>query len=417
MLKASALYMVIVIALVIGVLCSAVIAVGYYYRSFYEQNFRYDQLRNNIGSGINLLIASGESYPVEIKISLFGNENDSLILKKSIWGIYDIGTVCSFMQKDSLKKSFTLAYNIDSTKWAAVYLIDEDRSVSVSGNTHIRGTVFIPKAGIREAYVNNQAYTGDKRIVIGKKLNSTKTLPLLLEERLKNLKAEWNSSPISDSSLIKNDSTAVSFFAPTRSFNFKKKSSTVHHLSLSGNIILFSDTTLTIDSTTHLKDVIVFAKGIIVKSGFRGNCQLFAADSIYIDKNCQFNYPSIIGIIGNDKKNNTLNKISINDYSVIKGGVFITDNKNSKLPPVICLGKAVKIMGQVYVPGLLNLKDDVHIFGSAFTNRFIYQQTYTRYENYLINLEIDQLKLSPYYISSDLFPVTAKKKTILQWLN
>lgn len=416
MLRASALYMVIIIALVIGVICSAIIVAAYFYKSVYQQNFRRDALAGNLQSGINLLLTNGSQYPSETKLSLLGADNDSLIVQQQSWGVFDIGTVKAFIQTDTLKKVFTVANTIDSTKWAALYLIDEDRSLSVSGHTHIRGDVFIPKAGIREAYVNNQAYTGDKRIVIGTKKTSEKKLPDLFEQRMQAIEKFFKASYSSDSTLIKSDSTGVSFLKTTKYFNFKKTVATLSNIQLDDNIILRSDTTLTIDSTAKLDNIIIYAQSIHVNSGFKGNCQLFASDSIYVDKRCEFAYPSCLGVINFDSENKVLKKLTINDFSVVNGLVLLSDSYESNLPPVISLGAHVTVSGQIYVAGLLNLKDQVRIYGSVFANRFMYQTSYTRYENYLINLDIDAVKLSPYYLSSDLLPVTAKKRKVLQWL-
>lgn len=416
MLRASALYMVIIIVLVIGVICSAMIVAAYFYKSVYQQNFRRDALAGNLQSGINLLLTNGSQYPSETKLSLLGADNDSLIVQQQSWGVFDIGTVKAFIQTDTLKKVFTVANTIDSTKWAALYLIDEDRSLSVSGHTHIRGDVFIPKAGIREAYVNNQAYTGDKRIVIGTKKTSEKKLPDLLEQRMQAIKKFFKAPYNSDSTLVKSDSTGVSFLKTTKCFNFKKTAATLSNIQLDGNIILHSDTILTIDSTAKLNNIIIYAQSIHVNSGFKGNCQLFASDSIYVDKRCEFAYPSCLGVINFDSENKVLKKLTVNDFSVVNGLVLLSDSYESNLPPVISLGAHVTVSGQIYVAGLLNLKDQVRIYGSVFANRFMYQTSYTRYENYLINLDIDAVKLSPYYLSSDLLPVTAKKRKVLQWL-
>jgi len=99
MIRASALYMVIVIALVIAVLCSSLIVVAYFYRSEYQRKFRYDQLENNLKSGINVLLASSDTaYSKQTTLSLFNGNADSVTLQKMDWGIYNIGMVKAFTQ-------------------------------------------------------------------------------------------------------------------------------------------------------------------------------------------------------------------------------------------------------------------------------------------------------------------------------
>lgn len=416
MLKASALYMVIVIALFISVLCGSIIAAAYYYKSIRLQNLRYYELKNNTNSAINILLVNGDSYQSEQILSLYGTANDSVRLKQYDWGIYDIDVARSFIQKDTLAKVFSTANTIDSTKWSAIYLIDEDRPLSVSGTTHIKGTVYIPKAGIKKAYVNNQAYTGDDRIVIGTKKNSQKALPTLAGIRLKLLQEGFKNHYTTDNALIKRDSTTASFLSDARTINFKKTPSILSNIVLNGRIILFSDTTIAIASSAHLENILVFAPSIIVESGFKGNCQLFASDSIHVGKECILAYPSCLGLITNGKKNKAIPLINIENNSKINGVIFSSNPNSSNKPPVISIGSNSVIKGQIYADGLLNLKDKVAVYGGVFTNRFTYQTSYTHYENYLINVDIDASRISPYYLSASLLPGTAKARKVLQWL-
>src|SRR5579872_1247570 len=131
--------------------------------------------------------------------------------------------------------------------------------------TTIRGNAYVPKAGIQQAYVDNKAYTGDKRIVIGHKYLSAKKLPALDDNRLKVLNEYFTAK---GDTFSEKDSIQCSFLKPTKIFDFQKEVKTLGHIMLKGNIMLHSDTTLIIDSTARLENVLVFAKTIIVKSGF-----------------------------------------------------------------------------------------------------------------------------------------------------
>lgn len=412
--------MVIVITLIIGVICSALIVAAYLYKSQYQAKFRTDQLQNNLNSGIAILLSSRDSiyYKEGRTFSLFNGDADSINLKKTSWGTFDVCSARAFITRDTLYKVFSLANSIDSAKWGALYLIDEDRPVSVSGNTLIRGNVYIPKAGIRTAYVDNQAYTGDQQIVKGKTFDSERKLPPLSAARLEQLKKRLSLSPPVNDLPAGMDNITQSFLKPTLAFSFGKKAKTISHVTLNGNIILYSDTTLVIDSNTRLNNVLVFAKGILVKSGFRGSCQLFATDSISVERDCNFSYPSCLGILrfGTGNMVGLPAKLNIGDRTNGDGLIFSYQKDDQQLPPVISLGKKTRVQGQVYSMGILNLRSGTTIAGSVFTKRFLYQSEFTRYENYLINVSIDSRALSPYYLSSDLVPVAGKPKKILQWL-
>jgi hypothetical protein len=415
MLKASALYLVIVFALVIGVLCSSLIVMAYYYKSEYQKNYRYDQLENDLSSGINILLTSSDSaYSRKTDLSLFNNDADSVILHQIPWGLYDVGVVRAHIQKDTLFKVFTIAYLVDSSKWAAIYLLDEDRPMSVSGKTSIVGNAYLPRAGIQPAYIDNHAYQGDKHLVIGKKYTSQKKLPALVIARLGSVYSYFSAA---GADFMPKDTLRQSFLQPTKVFDLKRQEQTLTHIYLKGNIILRSDTTITIDSSAVLENVLVFARAIVIKDGFHGHCQLFATDSVFVGKNCHFGYPSALGIIRTKApKFNSQARVSIGENTVISGSVFTYEKAPSDLKPLVSIGKKDTIKGQIYSQDALDLKDHCVIEGSTFTSRFLYRNTFTLYENYLINVTINSRALSPYYLSSGIMPVVKKEKKILQWL-
>lgn len=418
MLKASALYIVIIIALVIGLLCSSLIVAAYYYRAEYQKKFRYDQLVDNVGSGVNILLTSGDTAYIKEKVfSLFNKETDSVALRHVFWGLYDMGVARAFIQKDTLLRIFSFASTIDSAKWAVLYLMNEERPFSLSGKTTIRGDAFIPEAGVKEAYIDNKAYQGDKRLIIGSKHFSEKKLPELNGGRLNQFEQMITGGHPADSVLTGPDSIRRSFLLPTRWVNFKKTPQILQNRYLDGNLILLSDTSITIDSTTVLHNVLIFAKTITVKAGFKGNAQLFATDSIRIDSNCRLDYPSGLGILRfHSPKVASQARITLGKNTVVNGIIFTWEKEKTDLKPLIRIEKRGRVHGQVYSQGVLELQDGTEIDGSVFTSRFLYKSAFTLYENYLINTTLDSRALSPYYLTSDLLPVAKKRKKVLQWL-
>jgi hypothetical protein len=60
--------------------------------------------------------------------------------------------------------------------------------------------------------------------------------------------------------------------------------------SFEGNIILWSAHPLTINQTTHLTDVILFAPSVIIKDWFSGAFQAYALQSVDVGCNCNWNF-------------------------------------------------------------------------------------------------------------------------------
>src|SRR3569833_2089836 len=264
--KASALYLVIVIALAMAVICSALIAAAYYYRAAYEKTERYADLQANLNSAVNMLVAGRDTSYDEKTISLFGGEQDSVSMQRMSWGLYDVGVARAFIHRDTLCRVFSLGHLVDSAAWCALYLADNGRPLGLSGKTAIRGDAFIPPAGVTQAYVDNQGYTGDKDLVKGKKHDSNKELPGLDPGCLRRLKALLIETPSAKSAHLDGYSLTRSFTQPTLVLYFKHEPVSITSR-LSGNIILYSDTTITIDSLAHLQHVVVIARSIIVNHG------------------------------------------------------------------------------------------------------------------------------------------------------
>ncbi|MDR3678548.1 MAG: hypothetical protein P4L41_01200, partial [Flavipsychrobacter sp.] len=170
--------------------------------------------------------------------------------------------------------------------------------------------------------------------------------------------------------------------------------------------------------TATLNNIIVYAKGIHIKSGFHGNAQFFAKDSISVDSNCRFSYPSCLGILRFDKSGivPVQEKIHLGNHTTFSGILFTYEKTETSLKPMIDLGKGVKIAGQVYSQGIMRTKDAVEVDGSVFTSQFLYQNSFTLFQNYLINMTMNSKALSPYYLTGDLTPVAGKNKKVLQWL-
>ncbi|MDB5133285.1 MAG: hypothetical protein JWR02_3034 [Mucilaginibacter sp.] len=420
MLKSSSLYIAIIITLVIGVICSSLVAVAYFYKSQELKNDRYRRLNINVSSGINILLGGPDSlYQDEKNTDLFGNQGDSVSLHRLPWGIYDIGIVKAFIQKDTLFKIFSIGHSVDSAKWGALYIADQDRPLALGGKTFITGTAYVPKAGVQSAYLENIAYSGYRELIKGHQYASKKTLDTLDAGRIRLLDScRANRGHLPESNLNDNDSIARSFQSPALYIKLTKNQAALRNLKLTGHIVLLSDSSISIDSTVKFTNILVFAKSVIIGSGFKGACQVFATDSISIGKNCTFLYPSVLGILTNPKGITVQSPIiHIGRNSTVSGQLFTCQKSgDTKTEPLIQIDKFVMINGQVYTQGTLLLGGDNTINGNIYIKNLSYKNLFFAYYSYFYNITLDEAGLSPYYLTSAIFPLSAKRKKVLQWL-
>lgn len=404
--------MVVIVSLLIAVISGSVLTIAYFYKAEMQKKMRLEKLTANLESGITILLSPNHKASDQKQlVDLFKEQKDSVLLAQIQWGVFELNTVKAFELKDSIKKSFFSGTSFEDP--AAIYLADEDRPLSVSGKTKITGDGELPKAGLKQAYVDGRAYEG-KELIKGKIKSSSRSLPNLNDEMVQAIVKHFNQKD--ETSLPMLDSVQNSFFNETRSYKIKTGQQNLGQMKLIGKIILFSDTIITINASTYLEDIQVYAPAILIEDGFTGSCQLFARDSIVIGKNCDFRYPSFAGVFKSDTSK-IQTKLKIGEGSSFSGILLCYEKKRSELQTLISLGKDCKIQGQVYANGYLKLDKQVAIKGKVYATRFIMQTPATLYENYLIDVELNRTALSKYYLSSGLFNAAKSENHILKWLN
>jgi hypothetical protein len=408
MIRAGALYFAIVMALVISVISASLILLAAHYRDSYLKQLRYARLASNLKSAIILVLADARDETEERKFDLFNGQNDSLIIARRHWGVFEFAAIQSFCGADTLKEAFLIGNAIDST---VLYLSDEDRPLSISGDTKITGNASLPKSGVRKAYMEGNPYFNKEMIYHGKMSFSKRTLTNIDTILLKKLSRPLQGN---NEGILLFPSLSNSFFDTVKYIHLKS-ATTLNDVDLKGNIIMFSDSALTVGTTAKLSGVQIYAPYIKIEAGFSGDCQLFASDSIVIGKGAELKYPSAIGVI-RIPASGSQPMISIGEGTRITGIVFSYEPKRSTLQTMIGLAKNVTVNGEIYCVGLLKLEKSVKVNGKVSCNQFIMRTKTSQYENFLADIEFNRLALSKYYLGPELFNYPGKKQ-VMSWLN
>lgn len=410
MLKAGALYFSIVVAFFIAVISASMIMLAAHYRSAYLKERRFNRLLLNLNSGISLALSNDDVNGKKL-FDLFEENADSVALEKVNWGIYDYSLVKAFISGDTLKSAFLIGKSAE-VDLTSVYLSDEDRPLSVSGDTRITGEAVLPKSGVKQSYVDGRPYAGTK-LVYGAIKESKRILPALDEHMIKRLSSGLDKE-LQRMPWLGREAISGSFFDSVRVYRLKPGA--VISQSLSGNVVLYSDTTVVISTDARLDGVQVYAPFISVDDGFKGTCQLFARDSIVVGKGVTFNYPSCLGVIRTESSGNEV-KISCGESLDFNGVLFSYEAKRSGLQTMITLAKNTRINGEVYATGVVKMEKGLKVNGKISCNRFLMQTPQTLYENFLVDVDFNRKARSKYYLSSRIFKAYAGENKILKWLN
>lgn len=159
-----------------------------------------------------------------------------------------------------------------------------------------------------------------------------------------------------------------------------------------------------------MEDVIIIAPHIEVLSGFEGSVQIYATDTINVGKDCTFDYPSCIGMIGNELTSPYLN-IGVN--STIEGVVFVFSDNNELAQPRLIINEQATITGSTYCNGSVEHKGKV--IGSLHCDELELKTPRAFYVNHLLNATVDPMSLPDYFVSRNILNPDQNME-VIKWL-
>jgi hypothetical protein len=395
---------------------------SFYNKILYTGYIEKDRVVSNVISGINLILADPEFVKLNDStlFSLFGGYNDSVLLEHKQWGVFE-NVICRSWWKNFQYEKLALTgnfYKDDSTY--AIYLVDENKPLSLCGNTTINGNCYLPKAGVKRAYIEGRNFEG-KELINGKVNFSSGSLPetdtiyqhfdqeYFKEKYFKSEKTmKILAENVTDDSLTNSFNNETVLIYSTDDYQLNNKY-------LKGNIVLLCEGGIEISKSNRLEDILIYARSIWIEEGFNGKIQLFAKDTINIDQNCKLNYPSSIGLINHNEEGNTNPSIVVLEKGTIFSGILYSACKSNviTIEPILILNEGTVIKGQVFWEGIVDFKGEID--GSIACKKFLLKTPSSIYENHLLDVTIDMNKLSDYYTGVSLVS-SQKPGKIIKWL-
>ena len=381
-LKAATLPMV----LVISVLILLVVLFVY---SLWDMNFLYyssfhykKQQQENLNSAI--VLYSNDStflrdYNEEKTFRLYETDSaSSVICITQQWGFYEYIHVSSLNGNFSTTRLLGKKQECDHR--AALWLCDRNRALSLSGNTEIRGKVFIPLNGINYTEIDGEYYKGEEipytqMDIAGAELPPIDTLYMAFPESLK----ENRSLSVA---LPETTDTYYSFQNTTSFFNVTESRD---NIVLRGNAVLFADE-LEISASSKMNEAIIVARKVTIEEGFTGSIQIFCTDSVLIEENVQLQYPSgiyidaeidypFVSISGNSE---------INGYVIVLGKI----KDEELLFPSYRQSENSQLRGLLYVDGTTNFQGEIS--GAVYLKDCFFSSNQNVYAGTLYNTRISR---------------------------
>ena len=401
-IKASALQMVLVVAVIIVIISFAFISLMYYQKRIAIKHASYSESIYENHQVFEYLKKTKISYKEADLLALFPNTS----ITKKQWGLFELMQIKTKKNKESFEKIALVGeYNLNKK---ALYLKNNNQQLILVGNTKITGNVVLPSFGVNSGNIAGVSYSKE-RLIYGEIEQSETKLPLLVN---KEKVALFLTSYINDSierfdleeGMIKHRS-----FTEKTLVHRRNGVVDIVNSSLKGNIIIESDTLIKVYATSTLRDVILIAPRIEVLNNFKGNVQIFASENIQIGEDSQLEFPTSLMLLDN----NDTGIIQVSKSSKINGSIsYLSSSKETNHKPQILLDNTSVVYGEVYCQGNLELRGQVN--GAVYTNSFIVNEAGGIYINHIFNGEINSEKLTKEYAGL-LFRNSSK--SVAKWLN
>lgn len=399
MIRAGALTYAIFVLVVAAVLCSLMIVLAFANRNYFFQINLNEQVKDRAYSALAIGM-SGESgvSPIEGAsgkklngIDIWFLDKDTVSLRVRPWGAYKVAYAHAHTKGYQHQKGVFFASLEHKYSETALYFSDFNRPLKVAGKALLKGDLYLPEKGVESAYIEGNNYSRDK-LFYGTKHQSKEGLPSIdksIKQHWQNyLKGEFEASDsvVGYQGLLNN--LVYSFSKSTL------VATDIHPINLkdgkySGNIIFYSGTSISVDSSARLRDVILIAPKVTVEEGVQGNFHIIAADSAIIQNGVRMQAPSSITMVpGVSQKAQCL----LSKGSRLNGLICSYSETKTKTNDVaVSIQEGALLRGAVYCEDNFELRGTVE--GQVFCDRFLLKTRSGVYENHLLDGKINRERL------------------------
>lgn len=398
-LKGGALYFAIFFSFITAMLSGFFLLIVYYNRLYINEFVKQQQIVANVKSGLTLCMNESASFPQEeaSQVDLYDEGQPVIEVSQRAWGAYRIFTSKSLDESYPAEETVLAGALITGPDRIGLYMADEGRYLSVSGNSYISGDCYLPSLGVRRAYIEGQAYNR-KDIIDGTSQNSESILPPLQDWLFKKNYAYFKGECDKNDSLVPfdhvslEDTVSVSFSEKTLLL-FSKSDIVIDNVYLRGNIRIVSARSILVTPNAGIDNAILYAPGIYIAPGFTGSLQAFARDTLLVGGHVKLFFPSVLALVDSTAGNKS---VHLMEGSATEGIVFLDVLAATKANAILTIGHSASVNGQVWWPGVVEHKGTVT--GCLYCKGFTLVTASAHYDDHLLNAVVDGKGLSSFFL-------------------
>ncbi len=347
-------------------------------------------------------------------------DNKSIKLISNYHGVWTkIMTTVEIENRNVAKKN-ALVGSSQNLQTPNLYLANKNTPLVVVGDTRLEGNSYLPDQGIKAGNISGEYFQGS-RLYYGTIRKGKEDLPELDPAWVSYIERLSKGLDIDQEDIIPlQNEIENSFYKPAKVV-YSDAPISLTNQKISGNIIIQSTSTITINAATQLTDVILIAPTIRVHNNVKSRFQILATKKIEIGKNCHLSYPSSVTFFDIGSATSTQEKnssqrvpeIVIDEGTKIDGAmVFIKKNekKINYARTNIKTHNNTQFIGEIYCQGNIDFQGTVK--GSLYTNQFVANQKGSIYLNHIYNGKVLNNPI-PNHAG---IPFKNSKKSVVKWL-
>lgn len=405
---------VLMMVLIISGLMSAYVLVNAYQLSLLDKLYAEELARENIYSGMNVFLASPFSAGDSLRQSLYESSLDSSIIRTEDWGLFGLVQVTGIHGHKNATQWALVGQELSMERKSGLFLDDQKSALVLAGNTLLKGTVYIPAAGIKKGTVGRKGFEreelvdGQQKSSRGKELLMDHPLISLVGDSLKGLVADTASE---ETYYLRK----MEIHQPWEGETYLIRSQ--HNLildesSLSGKCMIYTPGDILVKVNNQLEHIQLFARRIRFEEGFEGTCQAFATQELIVEKKVSLNYPSVLGLFKAGKEAVRLRML---EDSRLEGALIMSEKLLAGEPQrddFIWISPTTSIWGMVDVSYGLTLNGKV--YGHTHVGDFLLRTAGATYKNYLLDSELNFTELHADFVGP--FVDKDSRSKVLSWL-
>lgn len=389
MIRASSLFYALMVSLLLGALLSAVIMNAHLRSMLTERWLAYNVARDDAHGALEIPVPGPLALiAITDSVDLFGDGDHYVSVSQAAWGLFDIRT-CSALEGDQrVSRSALLGWRCDPQA-PSLWVMDRNEPIALAGETRIDGMCFLPKRGLRRAYIEGRPYSGsltlqDQRVSPG-------SMPQLPERIMEHIRLftdgvlALGEEPVRWSA-VPRDSLVVAYSDPPLVIDMGSERE-LRNTRVSGHVLFIARDSVVVEASFHCSGIVICAPHVTIATGFSGDLQCFTRRGAIVEPGAELLYPSVLVCTGDEAAQGAT--VSVAEGSSLDG-VIIGWTMEDKGSVTVEFAAGTTFIGELWNDGPVQLHGVME--GTVIAESVVLRTPSSVYRGHIMDVQLGPLR-------------------------